>query len=273
MPGRITERVRRPAVAGQFYPADPRELRELISSLLDNAAVSAPGPAPKAIIVPHAGYVYSGPIAASAYAAFRQDRDKIRRIVLLGPAHFLPFFGLAASSAEAFATPLGDVPVDLAAVQRLARRLSVSTRDDAHYYEHSLEVQLPFLQVVLKEFQLVPLLAGESTAEEVASALELLWGSDETRFVISSDLSHYLQAEAAREVDQTTADAIEKLRGESVGEYQACGRVPICGLLRAAAAHKLRSQTVDLRNSGDTGGPRERVVGYGAFVFREAGGS
>jgi MEMO1 family protein len=261
----------RPAIAaGRFYPDNPAELRKLIELLLSQAQAPA-GLVPKALIAPHAGYVYSGPIAASAYARLLPARDTLRRVVLLGPSHYAAFKGLAVSSAEMFATPLGLVRVDVEAVSKLLALPQVRLLDAAHVREHSLEVQLPFLQVVLKEFALVPLAVGEARAEEISRVLELLWGGPETCFVISSDLSHYLDSAAARRVDQSTADAIEGLRPTSVGEAQACGRIPILGLLDLAQRHHLQPQVVDLRNSGDTAGPRDRVVGYGAFVFVESG--
>ena len=263
--------VRAPAVAGRFYPRDPKELREQVTELLESPEVPA-GPVPKALIVPHAGYVFSGPIAASAYARLRAAREVVKRIVLVGPSHFVEFRGLAGSSAEAFATPLGNVPVDREAGRKLSALPQVRCLDEAHRYEHSLEVQLPFLQVVLGDFELVPLVAGEAEAEEVAGVLEALWGGPETRVIVSSDLSHYLDPESARALDRATANAIEALDPEAVREGQACGRVPVRGLLRAAADHGLRAETVDLRNSGDTGGPRSQVVGYGAFAFWEAKG-
>jgi AmmeMemoRadiSam system protein B len=255
------------AAAGRFYPSDPKRLRVLVESLLAEAG-SSTEPAPKAIIVPHAGYIYSGPIAASAYARLLPARDSIQRIVLLGPAHFVPLRGVALPSAGNFETPLGSVPVDAEAVRSLRSLEQVRVLDEAHAPEHSLEVQLPFLQVVLKHFSLVPLLAGEASADQIAGVLERVWGGPETRLVISSDLSHYLDSETARLVDRATAEAIESLAPERVGNDQACGRVPIRGLLRAARAHGLRPTTVDLRNSGDTAGPRDQVVGYGAFLFQ-----
>ncbi len=261
-----SEDVRRAAVAGQFYPRQPAELRNLVSELLTGAP-RASGPAPKALIAPHAGYRFSGPIAASAYAALAADREVIKRVVLLGPSHFVLVGGIAASSARAFATPLGRVPVDGAAVSELVAQRLVTLLDEAHAYEHCLEVQLPFLQVILGEFTIVPLVAGEANAHEIGAVLEALWDGPATRFVISSDLSHYLNSRAAQSLDRQTADAIEALGVERIGEDQACGRVAIRGLLEAAARHGLRARTLDLRNSGDTGGPSDRVVGYGAFAF------
>jgi len=262
-------RIRPAAVAGRFYPADAASLRQMIQSFL--ATAPRTGGDPKAIIAPHAGYVYSGPIAASAYASWAAARDTIRRVVLVGPAHFVPFRGLALPSSEAFETPLGEVPVDREALQRLLALPRVQLLDEAHTNEHSLEVQLPFLQTVLNRFSIVPVLAGQASDSEVCAVLDALWGGPETRFVISSDLSHYLDSPTARRVDRATAKAIEGLRPEDISEEQACGRIPIRGLLAAARARHLRVQTLDLRNSGDTAGSPGRVVGYGAFAFLSAG--
>lgn len=261
--------VRHAAVAGRFYPGNPQELRRQINQLLEEAEPAA-GPAPKAIIAPHAGYIYSGPIAASAYAQLAPDRDLIRRVVLLGPSHLVAVPGVAISSASAFATPLGPVPIDVEAVEQLRSLPQVKLMDDAHALEHSLEVQLPFLQVVLGQFCIVPLVTGDASPQEVAEILDRLWGGPETRLVISSDLSHYLEASFARRLDTETAQAIESLRPEDLGENQACGRVAISGLLQCAQAHGLCVRTLDLRHSGDTAGPRDQVVGYGAFSFISA---
>ena len=244
-------------------------MRALINGLLAQVP-PATGPGPKALIAPHAGYLYSGPVAASAYAQFLPSRDQIRRVVLLGPSHYVAVEGLATCSAEAFATPLGLVPVDVEAVRRARALPQVRELDEAHEQEHSLEVQLPFLQTVLGDFTLVPLAVGDATPEEVGEVLETLWDGPETRFVISSDLSHYYDIQAARCLDAATAKAIEALKPDDVGEERACGRIPIRGLLQAARRHGLRARTVDLRNSGETAGPHDRVVGYGAFVFEPA---
>ena len=266
------EHVRPPAAAGRFYPADPAALRDLISALLAQAP-PATGPSPKAIIAPHAGYIYSGPIAASAYAQLAPSRDTTKRVILLGPSHFVALKGLAASSAQAFTTPLGAVPVDVEALRQISSLPQVKMLDEAHEREHSLEVQLPFLQTVLSHFALVPLAVGDATAAEIGQVLDALWGGPETCFVISSDLSHYYDSQAAQRLDRATAKAIEALKPDSVGEDQACGRIPIRGLLDAARRHGLRARTVDLRNSGDTAGPRDQVVGYGAFIFEESSSS
>lgn len=266
---RADEKMIRPAAAaGRFYPADPVELRKVVETFLAEAP-STDASAPKAIIAPHAGYLYSGPIAASAYAQLRSARDVIKRVVVLGPSHYVALNGLAASSAEGFATPLGVVPVDAEAIRRIASLTQVTVLDAAHAREHSIEVQLPFLQTILASFTLIPLAVGDATAEEVDEVLELLWGGPETRFVISSDLSHYYDSQTARRLDRATAKAIETLKPAGIEEEAACGRIPIRGLLEAARRHGLRARALDLRNSGDTAGPRDQVVGYGAFAFEE----
>lgn len=263
--------LRNPAVAGLFYPQYPEVLRADVGALL--AAVPAPaadpGPPamPKAVIAPHAGYQYSGPIAASAYAALAPVAGRIERVVLLGPSHRVGFRGLAYSHADAFVTPLGIVPVDQAALATLGDLPQVQPLERAFDGEHCLEVQLPFLQVVLGAFRLVPLLVGEADGPAVAAVLERLWGGPETLVVISSDLSHFLSYDAARSVDAGTSAAICALRGEAIGPSQACGRNPILGLLMEARRRGLAVRELDLRNSGDTAGGRDRVVGYGAYLF------
>lgn len=260
-------RVQPACVAGLFYPSDAAELRRDLDRFL---AEARPGRVdrPKALIAPHAGYMYSGPVAAQAYAQLASGRDAVERVVLLAPAHRYPFHGLARSSAEAFRTPLGAVPVDAAALGALDGLSQVHELDAAFEGEHSLEVHLPFLQAALERFTLVPLLVGRASGAEVAEVLERLWGGDETLIVISSDLSHYLDYESARALDAETTRAIEALEPEALGFDNACGRVPVSGLLIAARRHGLRPTTLDLRNSGDTAGPREQVVGYGAYAFR-----
>lgn len=260
--------IRPPAVAGMFYPGTAPELRSEISRLLGSVS-GGDGPVPKAVIAPHAGYRFSGAIAAEAYARFKPARDIIKRVILLGPCHRVAVRGLAAPSAEFFSTPLGDVPVDREAIRSISDLPQVSEFDETHAEEHSLEVHLPFLQEVLDDFSLVPLVVGDSTNAEVAEVLEALWGSDETAIVISSDLTHYLDYDTAREADQRTCKAIENLDPDAIGRDQACGRVPVKGLLTIAARKRMNVETVDLRNSGDTAGPKDRVVGYGAWVFEE----
>jgi AmmeMemoRadiSam system protein B len=265
--------VRPPAVAGLFYPEAPGELDAEVGRLL--AAVSPKrsaerlGRAPKALIVPHAGYVYSGPIAASAYGLLRNARG-ISRVVLLGPVHRVPVRGLALPEATAFATPLGSVPVDTAGAEALRSLPQVCVSGAAHAAEHSLEVQLPFLQRVLGDFTVLPLAVGDATPEEVAGCLERVWGGPETLIVVSSDLSHYLPYDVARRVDRNTAEAILALKHGAIGHEHACGATAVWGLLVVAERRGLAVELLDLRNSGDTEGDRGRVVGYGAFAFREA---
>ena len=258
--------IRTPAVAGQFYPADPAQLHAQVQQFLSQAKPSVKPP-PKAIIVPHAGYVYSGPVAASAYARLKPVRDSISRVVLLGPSHRVGFRGIAVSTMRTFATPLGQIPVDQKAVEQVQSLPEVGILEQAHAQEHSLEVHLPFLQEVLGDFTLVPLVVGDASPAEVGAVLEALWGGPETLIVISSDLSHYHDYQTARQMDSATSQAIEALRFEAIGYDQACGRNPVNGLLWVARRKNLHSETVDLRNSGDTAGPRHQVVGYGAYVF------
>jgi AmmeMemoRadiSam system protein B len=258
--------VRRPAVAGSFYPENPLRLRAMVERFLQDARPAPACPA-KAVVAPHAGYIYSGPIAGSAFAALARDRERIRRVVVLGPSHWVPFRGLAACSAGVWETPLGEIAVDTAALKAICELPWVSVLDEAHSREHSLEVELPFLQVALGDFKLVPLVVGDAADAHVAAVLDQLWNGESTRFVISTDLSHYLDYDTAQRVDAATARAVERLRPEDITEEQACGHVPLRGMLCAARAHGLRPHTLDLRNSGDTAGSPERVVGYGAWAF------
>ncbi len=261
--------IRSPAVAGSFYPADPGTLRSLVERLLAEAPPPAAPRAPKALIVPHAGYVYSGPVAASAFRQLEGATAAIRRIVLLGPSHRVPLRGLGLPAADFFETPLGRVAVDETLASEVAALPHVAETAAAHAWEHSLEVELPFLQVLLGEFTLLPLVVGDASPEEVAAALERAWGGEETRVVISSDLSHYLPYEAASRVDRETARAILDLAGPIPYDH-ACGAEPINGLLVVARRRRMRPTLLDLRNSGDTAGDRASVVGYAAFRFEEA---
>jgi len=263
------ERIRRPAVAGTFYPAEPGRLRRMVDSFLAEAQAQ-PATSPKAIIAPHAGYIYSGPIAGSAFTHWREATRTIRRVVLLGPSHFVPFAGLALSQASAWATPLGRIAVDQAAAERIATLPQVTWLDQAHEREHSLEVELAFLQHFLNDFSIVPLVIGDAEPEQVGEVMVRLWGGPETVFVISSDLSHYYDYATACRIDRTTAEAIEALAPDEIQPHQACGRLAIQGLLQVARARQMRVTRVDLRNSGDTAGTKDRVVGYGAFTFCES---
>ena len=259
--------IRRPAVAGSFYPDDPAVLACVVEDFLAEAEDPVPGISPKALIVPHAGYIYSGPVAARAYAALRSAKGKIDRAVLLGPAHYVWVEGIAVPAAEAFETPLGRLPVDLAGVRAIVDLPQVVVADAPHGPEHCLEVQLPFLMSMLGPVSFVPLVVGQVSPEEVAAVIERLWGESETLIIVSSDLSHYLPYRAAQRCDAATAEAIEALDAARLGPEDACGYLPIAGLVAAATRHALAVARLDLRNSGDTGGARDRVVGYGAWAF------
>ena len=256
--------VRPPAVAGMFYPADAHELAHDISDYLNAARPYEL--TPKALIVPHAGYIYSGPVAATAYATLRPYAARICRVILLGPTHRVAVRGLALPGADAFDTPLGRIMLDVEAMHAVARFPQVSVSAQVHALEHSLEVQLPFMQSVLKEFTLLPLAVGMAGAEEVAEVLEAVWGGDETLIVISSDLSHYLPYTVAQRVDKATTESILKLQ-QPIAHDQACGGTPVSGLILAAHKHHLKPNLLDLRNSGDTAGSQDRVVGYASFAF------
>jgi MEMO1 family protein len=266
-PMAVAARVRPPAVAGTFYPGSSATLRSTVEGLLREAPRHE-GPPAKAVIAPHAGYVYSGPVAASAFQAVAAAAGTVERVVLLGPSHFVPIRGLGLPDANRFATPLGEVTVEPAGAGASLRLPQVRVQPAAHAQEHSLEVELPFLQVLFGEIDVVPLVVGEADAEEVAEVLERLWGGPETLIVVSSDLSHYLPYEEARQVDRETAEEILALGGP-LDPRRACGARPVSGLLLAARWRGMVPELLDLRNSGDTAGDHSRVVGYGAFAFRE----
>jgi AmmeMemoRadiSam system protein B/AmmeMemoRadiSam system protein A len=259
---------REPCVAGLFYPADPGGLQSALDAHLGSAA-DWPSEA-KAVIVPHAGYIYSGAVAGRAYAALRHRADKISRVVLLGPAHRLAFSGIALPSADAFTTPLGAVPIDRAAIDGMRGLPGVTLLDRAFDQEHCIEIQLPFLQRILGDFTLVPMVVGDSSPASIDAVLEHLWGGDETLIVVSSDLSHYQSYDSAKRLDAATSKLIEAHRGAELAGHLACGFLPIAGLLRRAAALDLRATTLELKNSGDSEGDRTRVVGYGAYSFEAA---
>ncbi len=260
--------IRQAAVAGQFYPGSESELSAAVAHYLGDTD-KGDGRVPKALIAPHAGFVYSGPVAATAYARLGPARDTIRRVVLLGPCHRVAVRGLALSGADAFATPLGEVPLDKEAMDAVAGMARVEVFEATHELEHSLEVHLPFLQAVLDDFRLVPIVVGEATPGEVAEVLEALWGGRETLIVVSSDLSHYLDYDSARRIDRQTCQAIEALDAAAIPDHGACGRFPVGGLLETAKRRGMTVETLDLRNSGDTAGSKDRVVGYGSWAFME----
>lgn len=260
-------RTRPPAVAGLFYPDTAADLRAAVNCYL--AQSESIQPAPKAIIAPHAGYIFSAAVAASAYAGWQGLGDSVRRVIVLGPSHRVYLRGMALPAADTFRTPLGTVGIDQQAHSQLAALPGMMIDDTAHATEHSIEVQLPFLQTLFSDFELVPIVVGDAPAEMVAAVLERLWGGDETRIVISTDLSHYHPYETARDIDKATAAAICTLQYEAIEPEQACGCMPLCGLLYYARQHGLHIAELARCNSGDTAGPRDHVVGYGAYTVRE----
>ena len=256
--------VRVPAVAGRFYPGDPLELKAQLAQLLGTVGEQQANQC-KALIVPHAGYIYSGPVAASAFQLLRNRQD-INRVVLLGPAHYVHVKGLVVPSTQGFKTPLGTIPLDVQTIEMLLQLPQVARSDEAHAPEHCLEVQLPFLQSVLGAFELIPLIVGFASPEEVAEVLTKVWGGAETLILVSSDLSHYHDYKTARLVDADTSRSICNLESNLRGE-QACGCYAVNGLLSIARARDMQVQQLDLRNSGDTAGDPSRVVGYGAYAL------
>ncbi|MFP4155927.1 MAG: AmmeMemoRadiSam system protein B [Halothiobacillaceae bacterium] len=263
--------VRPAAVAGMFYPADPQRLKRDVDRLLAESTTRlAPehNDPPKALIAPHAGYDFSGPVAASAYGLLAAFRDRIRRVIVIGPAHRVAFSGMAVPTVDAFESPLGRVRLDRALIERIAALPSVREDDRPHAQEHALEVQLPFLQEVLEpDFSLVPIVVGSTPPEAVADLLELIWTQPDTLLVVSTDLTHFLDYETATRIDRVTSEAILRMDPKRIRPEHACGQVPLQGFLQVARKRHLHGQLLDLRNSGDTAGPRDSVVGYGAYEF------
>lgn len=266
---KVSTKVRPPAVAGLFYPGDAAELRDSVSEYLAQAPTVA-GAVPKALIVPHAGYIYSGAIAAAAYAQVAHQRRQIRRIVLIGPSHRVYLRGMAAPAAGVFQTPLGMVTIDRELKQRALAHAQMLESDAPHANEHSLEVQLPFLQMLFEDFTLLPIALGSASPTAVAAVLADVWGGPETLVLVSSDLSHYLPYDEARAVDAETIEAILRSEPSLTGE-QACGCIGINGLSFLARQRDARISEIARCNSGDTAGDRHRVVGYGAFALHESG--
>lgn len=260
--------IRQPAVAGLFYPAEALALKTQIDELLAQARASPPLPdleSLRALIVPHAGYIYSGQVAANAYHLLEQYPKPVKRVLLLGPSHRVPLAGIALPDASAFSTALGNIPLDTASMTTLENLPRVTKLPQAHELEHSLEVQLPFLQTVLDDFTLVPLVVGQTEPDTVEQVLNLFADDPDTFIVISTDLSHFLDYDTARHVDRNTSDTIEE-RSCTLNGEQACGCYPLNGLLKLARQHNWQVTTLDLRNSGDASGPLDRVVGYGAYA-------
>ena len=259
-------KTREPAVAGIFYASELRQLDSEIEHYL--SAEIRPGTArPEILIVPHAGYVYSAPVAAQAYLQLKNYAGKIKNVILVGPSHRVAFKGIAASSADEFKTPLGKVQVNRELTDRIvAANQAVHIQDKAHLQEHSLEVQLPFLQKVLGEFKIVPLVYGDVSAEDLTRALEPYITDKGTVIVVSADLSHYFDYDTARILDEKTAKLIEQNRPD-IEEHMSCGSIGINAALLLAAEKHLRPETLKLANSGDTAGDKDSVVGYGAWSF------
>lgn len=261
--------IRPPAVAGLFYPGQPGALRSELGALLDPVRTARAGRPPKVLIVPHAGYAYSGSVAAVAYAQLQAESRGVRRVVLLGPTHRVAVRGVAIPSGEAFATPLGDVKLDVETLQRLATLPHVVISDAAHAGEHSLEVQLPFLQTVLQDFRLVPLAVGNIAGSDLADVVDTVWGGDETLVIVSSDLSHYHPYAEAKALDVSTVERILAL-APGIDHEHACGATPINAALTLAKRRALQPQLLAMCNSGDTSGDRSRVVGYCAIAFSQS---
>ena len=272
-----TESVRPPAVASLFYPGEAAELKQNLREMLDEASEAEDPnedlPADqylKALIVPHAGYVYSGTTAARAYHLLRKNRDDFRRVIILGPAHRVWLEGIAFPGTDAFETPLGRIPLAKQQIRELLRFPEVQLRDDAHQDEHCLEVQLPFLQEILNEFELIPAVVGEISPDSLSGLLENLLEDPQNLLLLSTDLSHFHSYSEAQAIDQKTAEAIESFEDEKILPEQACGAHPLRGLLRHARIQGWRIQRLGLCNSGDTAGSKDRVVGYGAWALSES---
>jgi len=263
-------KVRLPAVSGSFYPALANELEFQIDSFFHSLSNDTHSGSPKMLIVPHAGYVYSGQVAAQAFALLAPYKHRYKRVVLLGPSHRVPLSGIALPEADQFETPLGNVVVDATSRQALESLSFVSTRRDAHELEHSLEVQIPFLQKVLDSFEIIPLVVGKTDTAQVSDVLSRLWGTEETLIVISTDLSHFLFYNDAKRVDSETIDKIRAFQSDLRGE-EACGHYPLNGALAFAQTKGLRIDTVASCNSGDVSGSKENVVGYASFALFSEG--
>ncbi|MDH4200303.1 MAG: AmmeMemoRadiSam system protein B [Spirochaetia bacterium] len=260
--------VRKAAVSGYFYPEDKEELNSLTNQLLNEFDKENIKADPKALIVPHAGYAYSGRVAASAYHMLTKSLQTIKKIILLGPSHRVPVKGIALSSADCFETPMGNISVDTQLRNKLVQDPGIFVQDEAHKAEHSLEVQLPFLQKIFgNEVQILPALTNRASPYQIVDFLEKIWGDMETRIVVSSDLSHYLGYDEAKRKDRYTSDAIIHFDIEHLHDDDACGLIGIKGLLMAAQQKTLTPECILLSNSGDSSGDKSKVVGYGSFCF------
>jgi AmmeMemoRadiSam system protein B len=278
----VSRGIRQPAAAGTFYPSDPGELARMVDRLLAGAAQPPPGePMPDALIVPHAGYAYSGPVAASAYARLRPFAPTVTRVTILGPAHFVPLVGTAVPGTDVWRTPLGDVPID-ETLRDAAVEAGATVDEEPHEPEHSLEVQVPFLQRVAGDrFSILPVAVGMTSPGQVADLLAGIVGAfarasegvPGVLTLVSTDLSHYLDHQTASQMDRRTAEAILARDPVAVGGDDACGLYALRGALEHARRCDLDVRLLDLRTSGDTAGDRRRVVGYGAFGLWRSGWS
>jgi AmmeMemoRadiSam system protein B len=265
-PTKFQGTVRPPAAAGLYYPRDPEGLRHALQTLLGRVAATAQR-LPKALVVPHAGYAYSGEVAASAYRTLSQEEAaRIRHVVLLGPSHRVKMHGLALPSCDGFATPCGTVPINAPARQRLRELGLAGIADAPHALEHSLEVQLPFLQMLLGDFDLLPIAVGIAPPAQVGRALEAVWGGPETLVIVTSDLSHHHTRLEAQSIDRATARRITE-RCSDLSDTEACGADALNGLAEVARQRGLQVELLDRRTSGDAAGEGQRVVGYGSFAL------
>ncbi|MGD9638118.1 MAG: AmmeMemoRadiSam system protein B [Alphaproteobacteria bacterium] len=261
-------KIRKEAVAGAFYPYGPTELDALLEALLYQKELPDIPP-PKAVIVPHAGYVFSGQTAAVAYRRLSSSDSITKRVVIFGPCHRVPFNGLALSSADKWETPIGEINVDTKTCQELNELEFVNYNDDAHNEEHSIEAQIPFIKKVFNNVEIVPILTCMTSLKEAVAVMEKVWGDEETLIIISADLSHFLDYDACKQKDAETVKAIENLDYSDLDNDNTCGFIPICALIDIARRKKMKVETFDVRNSGDTAGKKDSVVGYASIGFWE----
>jgi len=262
---------RQASVAGSFYPKNPAQLKKTLTNLFNaNEDLNIDFQTPvKAIIAPHAGYIYSGPIAAKAYSLVSTCIKGKNKITIIGPSHFVPFNGIALSTAEFFETPLGKIKVDHHAYELINRIPEVIYLDEAHAREHSIEVHLPFIQYLKKDVRIIPLAVGQTSYQKVAKVLEKFCEEKDNLIIISSDLSHYHAYGYAQKYDLQTALKIENYKCSQLGPNEACGYLAIAGLLKMAKDRKYKIKRIDLCNSGDTSGSKDTVVGYGSWFFHK----
>ncbi len=252
-------------VAGLFYPSEPEELKSMLETFVNTA--KSVNNLTRAVIAPHAGYVYSGPIAGSAYKALYSSKENIKNVIILSPSHNCSFDGVATHSAQAFSTPLGDIEVNQELKEKIASLPFIKELDEAFIREHALEVHLPFIQYVLPHAKILPLVVGQTYPEEIQMLIETLWNDPSNAFVISTDLSHFLSYMQAQKLDSLTAKQFERKLFQEIHHEQCCGYFPVRGMLKFAKEHGLKISTLDLRNSADTAGDKGRVVGYGSFMI------